>query len=195
MNENAVTLDVADDPARIARIKARRERAQRNRDWLDAHLDELLPQARGKLVAVAGQEAFIAETTEEAEARARAAHPEDDGVVIRVIPLESQISPGMNPVTMEIETDPEELAVSHAIHQRAKLNSDWLQSHWADILPEARGKILVVAGQEAFVADTHAEAWAKARAAHPEDEGAISQYVPFARGPRIYARRRRMDGR
>jgi hypothetical protein len=195
MNENSVTLERWNDPALIARIKARQERARRNRDWLDAHLSELLPQARGKLVAVAGQEAFIADSEGEAWAKVQAAHPEDDGVVIRVIPLEHQISPGMNPATMEIETDPEELALSHAVHQRAKLNSDWLQSHWADILPEARGKILVVAGQEAFVADTHAEAWAKARAAHPEDEGAISQYVPFARGPRIYARRRRMDGR
>ena len=146
-------------------------------------------------MAVAGQEAFIADSEGEAWAKVQAAHPEDDGVVIRVIPLESQISPGMNPVTMEIETDPEELALSHAILQRAKLNSDWLQSHWADILPQARGKFVAVAGQEAFIADTHAEARARARAAHPDDDGAISQYVRSSRGPRIYADRRRMAGR
>lgn len=54
---------------------------------------------------------------------------------------------------------------------------------------------MAVAGQEAFIADTHEEAWAKARAAHPDDDGAISQYVRFARGPRIYANRRQMVGR
>jgi hypothetical protein len=195
MNENSVTLERWNDPALIARIKARQERAQRNRDWLDAHLAELLPQARWKLVAVAGQEAFIAETTEEAEAKARAAHPEDDGLVIRVVPFDHQISPGENPVTMEIETDPEELARSYAIHQRAVRNSDWLHSHWAEILPQVRGKFVAVAGQEAFIADTHAEAWARARTAHPDDDGAISQYVRSSRGPRIYAHRRRMAGR
>jgi hypothetical protein len=54
MNENPVTVENGNDPALIARIRARRERAQRNRAWLDAHLDELLPQAYGKLVAAAG---------------------------------------------------------------------------------------------------------------------------------------------
>jgi hypothetical protein len=46
MNENSVPLGRWNDPALIARIKARQERARRNRDWLDAQLAELLPQAR-----------------------------------------------------------------------------------------------------------------------------------------------------
>ena len=35
-----------------------------------------------------------------------------------------------------------------ARHQR---NNEWLQAHWADVLPQARGKFLAVAGQEAFI--------------------------------------------
>jgi hypothetical protein len=35
-----------------------------------------------------------------------------------------------------------------ACHQR---NNEWLQAHWADVLPQARGKFLAVAGQEAFI--------------------------------------------
>ncbi len=144
-------------------------------------------------MAVAGQEAFIAETTEEAKAWARAAHPEDDGLVIRVVP-EEHLARSPYPVVFEIETDPDELAETHAVQRHAKLNSDWLESHWADILPQARGKFVAVAGQEAFIADTPEEAWARARAAHPEDIGAISQYVRASRGPRIYAHRWRVAG-
>ena len=161
MNENPVAVEDGKDPARIARIRARRERAQRNRDWLDAHLAELLPRAYGKLVAVAGQEALIAETEEEARAWARAAHPEDDGLVIRSIPPELVMSLNEPLATLEIETDPEVIAEVHEINRQAELNSDWLESHWADILPEVRGKFVAVAGQEAFIADTHEEAWAR----------------------------------
>ena len=53
--------------------------------------------------------------------------------------------------------------------------------------PQARGKFLAVVGQQAFVAETPEEAWALAKAAHPEDDGAISQYVRPEQGPRIYA--------
>jgi hypothetical protein len=191
MNENPVTLERANDPALLARTKARRERAQRNRDWLDAHLDELLPEAYGKLVAVAGQEPFIAETEEEARAWARAAHPEDDGLVIRVVPHEDVIDPKVNPVALEIEivTDPQEIATRRAQDERFKRNSDWLQAHWADLLPQVLGKHLVVAGQEAFIADTPGEARAMAKAAHPDDDGPFCQYVLPHRGPRIYANR------
>jgi hypothetical protein len=194
MNENPVTIENRDDPARMARIQARRKRAQRNRDWLDAHLNELLPQAYGKLVAVAGQEAFIAESEEEARAWARAAHREDDGLVIRYIPPEHVMSLNEPLATLEIGTDPEEIALSRAQHERLKRNSDWLQSHWPELLPQALGKHLVVAGQEAFVADTSEEAWAMAEAAHPDDDGSFGQYVLPHRGPRIYAYHRRMAG-
>jgi hypothetical protein len=194
MNESPVTVENRNDPDLLARIKARAQRAQRNRDWLDAHLAELLPRAYGKLIAVAGQEPFIAKSEEEAKSWACAAHPEDDGLVIRVMPHEHEIDPNMNPVTLEIETDREKIALSRAQDERFKRNSDWLQSHWADLLPQALGKHLVVAGQEAFVADTPEEAWAMAEAAHPDDDGSFGQYVLPHRGPRIYAHHWRMAG-
>jgi hypothetical protein len=91
------------------------------------------------------------------------------------------------PIILGELTDPEAIARFWAGHEKATRNGEWLQSHWPDLLPQALGKFVAVAGQEAFIADTPQEAWAKANAAHPEDEGAICQYVRPERGPRIYA--------
>jgi hypothetical protein len=93
-------------------------------------------------------------------------------------------------MVIEEVTDPEHIARAQAQFVRAKLNGDWLQAHWADVLPRARGRHLAIAGQEPFVADTAEEAWAMAMAAHPDDDGALLQYVRPERGPRIYANRR-----
>jgi hypothetical protein len=90
---------------------------------------------------------------------------------------------------LEEVTDPAEIARSRAQDERAGRNYAWLQAHWQDVLPQARGRFLAVAGQEAFIADAPAEAWKTARDAHPEDDGAISQYVPREGGPRIYDHR------
>jgi hypothetical protein len=90
------------------------------------------------------------------------------------------------PIIEEIN-DPEAITRSRAQNERAKRNSDWLQSHWSSLLPRASGKFVAVSGQEAFIADTAEEAWRMARIAHPEDDGAISQYVFAEKGPRIYA--------
>jgi hypothetical protein len=88
---------------------------------------------------------------------------------------------------IEEVTDPEEIERARAQFARAKLNSDWLQAHWPDLLPAALGKFVAVAGQEAFIADTAEDAWSLATAAHPDDNGVIDQYVRPERGPRIYA--------
>ena len=88
---------------------------------------------------------------------------------------------------IEEVNDPAVVARSRAQDERARRNSEWLQGHWPDLLPQARGKFLAVAGQEAFLADTPEEAWRRARAAHPDDDGAISQYVFPEGGLRIYA--------
>jgi hypothetical protein len=93
-------------------------------------------------------------------------------------------------LTLEEVNDPTVIARCRAQDERVKRNSDWLQAHWAELLPQARGKFVAVAGQEAFIADTADTAWRMARAAHPEDDGAISQYVFPQGGPRIYANRR-----
>jgi hypothetical protein len=103
--------------------------------------------------------------------------------MIRQAPQEAQL-------TLEEVNDPAAIARSQAQNERGKRNSDWLQAHWQALLPQARGKFVAVAGQEAFIADTADAAWAMARTAHPEDDGAISQYVFPEGGPRIYAYRR-----
>jgi hypothetical protein len=88
---------------------------------------------------------------------------------------------------IEEVADPDEIARFKAQDARARRNSDWLQAHWPELLPAARGKFIAVAGQEAFIAGTAEEAWAMAKAAHPDDDGAIDQYVRPERGPRIYS--------
>jgi hypothetical protein len=72
-------------------------------------------------------------------------------------------------------------------------NTKWLAAHWADVLPQAHGRFIAVSGQEAFIADTIEEALARAKAAHPDDEGIVSQYVLPPGGPRIYGNRWGMD--
>lgn len=88
---------------------------------------------------------------------------------------------------IEEVTDPDEIARFKAQDERARLNEDWLQEHWSELLPAARGKFIAVAGQEAFIADTAKEVRAMAMSAHPDDDGVIVQYVRPEPGPRIYA--------
>lgn len=85
---------------------------------------------------------------------------------------------------IEVVDDPVSNARLKEQHERFKRNSDWLQSHWSDVLPQAFGKCLVVAGQQAFIADTGREALALAKAAHPDDTGLLIQYVNPHPGPR-----------
>jgi hypothetical protein len=99
-------------------------------------------------------------------------------------------STGEPQVTMEEINDPVAIARCRSQDEHAKRNNHWLQAHWTMLLPQASGKFVAVAGQEAFIADTAGQAWRMARAAHPEDHGIISQYVFPGRGPRIYAYRR-----
>jgi hypothetical protein len=90
---------------------------------------------------------------------------------------------------LEEISDPVQVKRGRVQLERAKANGTWLQAHWGEVLPLARGRFLAVAGQEAFIADTPEEAWKLARATHPQDDGAISQYVPQKGGPRIYDNR------
>ena len=97
----------------------------------------------------------------------------------------------MNEPVVVLETSDAATATpARAQIERGWRNAEWLAAHWADLLPRARGRFVAVAGQQAFLADTAAQAWAQARAAHPEDDGAILQYVRDSQGPRIYAHRR-----
>ena len=92
-------------------------------------------------------------------------------------------------IVIEVITDPEQIARSKAMDEQFKRNLDWLQSHWGDVLPQARGKFVAVAGQQTFVADTAKEAWAWCDNTHPEDKGPWVTFVPATLGPRIYANR------
>jgi hypothetical protein len=77
------------DPDELAKARAQDERFARNSAWLQMHATEIYPQYRGKCICIAGEELFIADTSEEALRQARAAHPEEDGsILIRYIPRE-----------------------------------------------------------------------------------------------------------
>jgi hypothetical protein len=80
-----VVIEEVTNPDEIARFEEQYAQAQRNWNWLEAHWPDLLPHALGKYVAVAGQEAFIAEDGVEARAQAVAAHPEDKGVIVQFV--------------------------------------------------------------------------------------------------------------
>ena len=87
-------------------------------------------------------------------------------------------------------SDPLEIARARAQDERHRRNSDWLHRHWDDVLPQARGKFLAIAGQEPYIAATPEAAWAWVATTHPEDDGAIVQYIRPEIGPRVYAGQR-----
>ena len=91
---------------------------------------------------------------------------------------------------IEEVTNPDEITRFRVQDARHRRNSEWFQAHWAEVLPQARGKFLAVAEQDACIADTPAEAWTWVEAMHPEDNGAFVQYIRPEEGPRIYAKRR-----
>lgn len=76
------------DPEELARAQAQRGRADRNAAWLQANAAAVYSPHRGRHICIAGQELFAADSAEEALALARAAHPEDDGRILRYIPRE-----------------------------------------------------------------------------------------------------------
>ena len=65
--------------------QAQRKHFERNWAWLEAHAEEVY-RHRDRVICVAGQELFVGNNTEEVLANARAAHPEDDGRITRIIP-------------------------------------------------------------------------------------------------------------
>ena len=92
-------------------------------------------------------------------------------------------------VTVIEVTDPGTIARHRKQDERHRRNLQWLQAHWSD-LPQARGRYVAVADEEAFVAETSEEAWDWARTQHPNDDGAIVMFVPREKTWRIYAHRR-----
>lgn len=90
-------------------------------------------------------------------------------------------------VVMEEVTDAEEIAKARAQRESFDRNAACLQKHIPEVYSQHRGRCICVAGEELFVADTAEEAIARARAAHPEDEGWFTRYVPRQKLAMIYA--------
>lgn len=82
-----IEMFIVTDPVEIASANSRREKFDRNSDWLQAHIPEVYGRHRGKCICVAGEELFVADTAEEVMAMAKAAHPHGDGALLRYIPL------------------------------------------------------------------------------------------------------------
>lgn len=81
-----VQMEITADPAELAEGHDRFEQYKRNSNWLKAHADEVY-RHRGKFVCVAGQELFVGDTAADARQRAAAAHPGDQGLIVRFVPL------------------------------------------------------------------------------------------------------------
>jgi hypothetical protein len=99
------------------------------------------------------------------------------------------LGPDSPKLVVKEKTEPTYVEQARAQLQQGRRNSEWLAAHWAELLPRIRGRHVAVAGEEAFVADSPEEAWAMAKAAHPDDNGAIMQFVFAETHPRIYANR------
>lgn len=84
-------------------------------------------------------------------------------------------------------TDAEELARAQKQREQFDRNSAWLQSNISEVYAKHRGKCICIAGEELFVAGTAADAIAQAIAAHPDDDGWFTRYIPKEKLARIYA--------
>ena len=81
-------------------------------------------------------------------------------------------------IEMEEVHDAHELASAQRQREQFDRNSAWLQAHISEIYAKHRGKCICIAGQQLFVGDTTKAAIAQATAAHPEDEGWFTRYIP-----------------
>jgi hypothetical protein len=90
-------------------------------------------------------------------------------------------------VVLEEVTDPVQLSEAQARRARLYRNWSWFEAHATEIYTRHRGKCICISGEELFVADTAGEVLAQAEAAHPEDDGRFTRYIPRERMARIYA--------
>jgi len=78
-----LVMEEMTDPAEVARALAQDERFRRNSAWLQARIPEVYSRHRGKCICVSAEQLFVADTPEAVLALAKAAHPEDDGRLLR----------------------------------------------------------------------------------------------------------------
>lgn len=93
------------------------------------------------------------------------------------------------PLTFQVEevVDPAVIAAARSQREQFDRNSAWLQANIAEVYRKHRGQHICIAGQEVFATDNVEDAIARATAAHPEDLGWFTRYVPLERLPRVYA--------
>jgi len=85
---SALAMTEVTDLIALAEIQGQRQRFRRNSDWLQAHLPAVYSRHRGQCICVSGQELFVGDNADKVLALARAAHPDDDGLLLRYIPRE-----------------------------------------------------------------------------------------------------------
>jgi hypothetical protein len=100
--------------------------------------------------------------------------------------VQSAMSLGKLKVVMEEVTDPVELAQAQAQRACFDRNWAWFKARATEVYERFRGQCVVIAEQEIFAANEPAEAWALAKAAHPDDDGSFIIYVPREKAPRVY---------
>jgi hypothetical protein len=88
VRQSSITMADVTDPTALAEMEAQRQRFRRNSDWLQANLPAVYAAHRGKFICVSGEELFVGASADAALAHARTAHPDDDGPLLRYIPLE-----------------------------------------------------------------------------------------------------------
>ena len=86
-----IVMEEVSDPTEIASARIRRAMFDRNFEWLARHASEVYEKYRGRHIAVAGEEVFAADSSEEALALASTAHPEDQGRFVQYIPREKMV--------------------------------------------------------------------------------------------------------
>jgi hypothetical protein len=94
-----------------------------------------------------------------------------------------------NRIAIEFDNSdgPAETAAARLQWEQFDRNSAWLHENLAAVGDNYRGKVICIAGQELFAGDTTREAVAQATAAHPEDKGRFTLYIPMTKAARIYA--------
>jgi hypothetical protein len=91
------------------------------------------------------------------------------------------------PIVMTEVTDQEELARAREQDERFQRNWEWFQAHIHEVYQANRGKVICISGEELFAADTGEEVLSLAKAAHPDDDGRFTRYIPRERMCRVYA--------
>ena len=86
-----IRMEESTDPEVLAQAEVVRKRADKNWAWFKEHTEEIYAQYRGKCICISGEQVFAGDTSPEAVALAKAAHPDDVGRFILRVPQEKAI--------------------------------------------------------------------------------------------------------